>query len=87
MRGTPADYALIGDITAAQFRCFVDDMFQLLAWYPSPELSPQSTDPRNLYFRFRKDILAIAATLIAKASPTSEQHGTGIKPHEGPRFG
>jgi hypothetical protein len=31
LRGTSPDYALLGDNTAAQFRCFVDDLFQLLA--------------------------------------------------------
>jgi len=70
LRRKPADCALLGDITASQFRCFVDDIFQLLAWYPSPELSPQSTDPRNLYFNFRKDILAIVAAFIPKALQT-----------------
>jgi hypothetical protein len=83
LRGNPADYALLGNLSAAQFKCFVDDIFQLLAWYPSPELSPQSTDPRNLYFNFRKDILTIVAALVAKTAPASEQHRTDIQPHEG----
>jgi hypothetical protein len=33
--------ALLGDVTGAQFLHFVDDMFQLLAWYSSNELSPR----------------------------------------------
>lgn len=83
LRGTSPDYALLGDNTAVQFRCFVDDFFQLLAWYPSPGLSPRSTDPRNLHFAFRKDILGIIAALIVNAAPGSEQHGTSIRFREG----
>jgi hypothetical protein len=48
LRGASPDDALLGDVTGAQFHHFVDDMFQLLAWYPSNELSPRSTDPRIL---------------------------------------
>jgi hypothetical protein len=47
LRGTSPDYALMGEATGTQFRRFVDDLLQLLAWYPSPELSPRSTDPQN----------------------------------------
>jgi hypothetical protein len=83
LRGTPSDYALLGDNTAAQCRCFVDDLFQLLAWYPSPGLSPRSTDPRDLHFAFRKDILAIIATLVVNAAPATEQHGTSTQFREG----
>ncbi len=83
LRGTSRDYALLGDHTAAQFQRFVDDLFQLLAWYPSPGLSPRSTDPRNLHFAFRRDILGIIAALLVNAAPASEQHGTGIKFREG----
>jgi hypothetical protein len=83
LRGTSPDYALLGDNTAAQFRCFVDDLFQLLAWYPSPGLSPRSTDPRNLHFAFRKDILGIIAALVVNAAPASERHETSIKFREG----
>jgi hypothetical protein len=83
LRGTSPDYALLGDNTAAQFRCFVDDLFQLLAWYPSPGLSPRSTDPRNLHFAFRQDILGIIAALVVNAAPASEQHETSIKFREG----
>ena len=37
LRGASPDDALLGDVTGAQFLHFVDDMFQLLAWYPSNE--------------------------------------------------
>jgi hypothetical protein len=83
LRGISPDYALLGDNTAVQFQCFVDDLFQLLTWYPSPGLSPRSTDPRDLHFAFRKDILGIIAALVVNAAPASEQHGTSIKSREG----
>jgi hypothetical protein len=64
LRGTSPDYALLGEATGTQFRRFVDDLLQLLAWYPSPELSPRSTDPQNLHLAFRKEILAIVGALV-----------------------
>lgn len=48
LRGASPDSALLGEATGTQFRRFVDDLLQLLAWYPSPELSPRFTDPQNL---------------------------------------
>jgi hypothetical protein len=54
LRGTSPHSALLGEATGMQFRRFVDDLLQLLAWYPSPDLSPRLTDPRNLYLPFRK---------------------------------
>jgi hypothetical protein len=84
LRRNRADCARPDDITATQFRCFVDDIFQLLTWYPSSELSPQSTHPPNLYFNFRRDILAIIAAFVAMAAPNADQDRTAFKPHQGP---
>jgi hypothetical protein len=72
LRGASPDAALLGDVTGAQFLHFVDDMFQLLAWYPSNELSPRSTDPRNLHIAFRKEILVNIGALVVNATAGSE---------------
>jgi hypothetical protein len=73
LRGAFPDEAWrLGDITGAQFLHFVDDMFQLLAWYPSNELSPRATDPRNLHFAFRKEILANIGALVVNATVGSD---------------
>jgi hypothetical protein len=77
------DYALLGEATGTQFRRFVDDLLQLLAWYPSPELSPRSTDPQNLHLAFRKEILAIVGALVLNAAPASEPNGRNVKFREG----
>jgi hypothetical protein len=82
LRGTSPDYALLGEATGTQFRRFVDDL-QLLAWYPSPELSPRSTDPQNLHLAFRKEILAIVGALVLNAAPASEPNGRNVKFREG----
>jgi TniQ len=79
LRGTSPHSALLGEATGTQFRRFVDDLLQLLAWYPSPDLSPRLTDPRNLYLPFRKEILAIVAALVMDAAPASEPNGRNIK--------
>ena len=50
-----------------------------LAWYPSPDLSPRLTDPRNLHLPFRKEILAIVGALVMDAAPASEPNGRNIK--------
>jgi hypothetical protein len=83
LRGISPNYALLGYSTAAQFRCFVEDLFQLLAWYPSPGLSPLLTDPRNLFFAFRKDVLAIIAALVVNVASAPEQQGKSVKFREG----
>lgn len=67
----------------AQFRRFVDDLLQLLAWYPSSELSPRFTDPQNLHLSFRTEILAIVGALVMNAAPDSKLHGRTIKSREG----
>jgi hypothetical protein len=51
--GAAPDTALLGEANGAQFCRFVDDLLQLLAWYPSPELSPRFTDPQNLHLSYR----------------------------------
>jgi hypothetical protein len=83
LRGTSPDYALLGEATGTQFRRFVDDLLQLLAWYPSPELSPRSTDPQNLHLAFRKEILAIVGALVLNAAPASEPNGRNVRFREG----
>ena len=79
LRGTSPHSALLGEATGTQFRRFVDDLLQLLAWYPSPNLSPRLTDPRNLHLPFRKEILAIIGALVMDAAPASEPNGRNIK--------
>jgi hypothetical protein len=83
LRGTSPDYALLGEATGTQFRSFVDDLLQLLAWYPNPKLSPRSTDPQNLHLAFRKEILAIVGALVLNAAPASEPNGRNVKFREG----
>src|SRR5258705_2546676 len=58
-------------------------MFQLLAWYPSNELSPRSTDPRNLHFAFRKEILVNIGALVVNATPGSDAASRRVKVREG----
>ncbi|HEY6764620.1 MAG TPA: TniQ family protein [Candidatus Sulfotelmatobacter sp.] len=83
LRGASPDDALLGDVTGAQFLHFVDDMFQLLAWYPSNELSPRSTDPRNLHFAFRKEILVNIGALVVNATVGSDAASRRVKVREG----
>ncbi len=68
--GVPPNSALLGQGTDRQFRRFVDDIFQMLAWYPNPQLSPRSSSPQNLYLPFRGELLAIIGDLILNASPS-----------------
>ena len=75
LRAANPDAALLGAATGTQLRCFVEDLLQLLAWYPSHELSTQSTDPRNLHFAFRTEILTIIGSLIMDALPSSVPRG------------
>jgi hypothetical protein len=58
-------------------------MFRLLAWYPSNELSPRSTDPRNLHFAFRKEILANIGALVVNATVGSDAASRRVKDREG----
>jgi hypothetical protein len=83
LRGTSPDYALLGEATGTQFRRFVDDLLQLFASYPNPELSPRSTDPQNLHLAFRKEILAIVGALVLNAAPASEPNRRNVKFREG----
>ena len=84
LRGAFSDEAWrLGDITGAQFLHFVDDMFQLLAWYPSNELSPRATDPRNLHFAFRKEIVANIGALVVNATGGSDAASRRVKVREG----
>jgi hypothetical protein len=77
------DSALLGEATGTQFRRFVDDLLQLLAWYPSPELSPRFTDPQNLHLSFRTEILAIIGALVMNAAPDLKPHARKLKFQEG----
>jgi hypothetical protein len=43
---------LLGHGTNREFRRFVDVIFQMLAWYPNPQLSPRSSSRQNLYLPF-----------------------------------
>jgi hypothetical protein len=79
LHGASPRAALLGEATGTQLPRFVDDLLQLLAWYPSPELSPRSTDPQNLHLAFRKEILAIVGALVLNAAPASEPNGRNIK--------
>jgi hypothetical protein len=78
--------ALLGQTTGTQFRRFVDDLLQLLAWYPNPELSPRLTDPRNQYLPFRTEMLAIVGALVRNAAPESKPNRRQIKYREGLRL-
>jgi hypothetical protein len=64
LRGTSPHSALLGEATGTQFRRVVDDLLQLLAWYPSPDLSPRLTNPRNLHLPFRKEITTIVGAFV-----------------------
>ncbi|MDX6462769.1 MAG: hypothetical protein QOJ51_153 [Acidobacteriaceae bacterium] len=83
LRGDSPRAALLGEATGTQFRRFVDDLLRLLAWYPSPDLSPRFKDPRNLHLPFRTEILTIVAALVVNAAPASKPNGRNIKFREG----
>ena len=53
--------------------------FKVVFYYPSPDLSPRLTDPRNLHLPFRKEILAIVGALVMDAAPASDPNGRNIK--------
>lgn len=72
LRGASPRPALLGEVSGTQFRRFVDDLFLLLAWYPSAELAPRLTDPRNLHLHFGGEILSIIAALIVNVVPATE---------------
>jgi hypothetical protein len=74
---------LLGEATGTQFRRFVDDLVLILVWYPSPELSPRLTDPRNLYLSFRQEILRIIEALVLNATPASQPRARSKKFQEG----
>jgi len=79
LRGRSPHSALLGEATATQFRRFVDDLLQLLAWYPSPDLSPRLTDPRNLHLPFRNEILGIVGALVMDAAPAAKPNGRKVQ--------
>jgi hypothetical protein len=83
LRGVPPRDALLGETTATQFKSFVDDLVLLLAWYPSLEMAPRLTDPRNLYLPFRKEILRIIEALVLNAAPASQPDARSTKSQEG----
>jgi hypothetical protein len=66
---------LLGDDAGTQFRRFVDDIFQLRCWYPSPALSPSLTDPRNEHLAFRTTVLSTIGALVVDAT-------SGIEPND-----
>lgn len=69
---------LLGDDDGTQFRRFVDDIFQLLCWYPSPALSPSLTDPRNKHLAFRTTVLATIGALVANATSVTDLNGLDL---------
>lgn len=81
-RGYSPRAAFLGDATSTQFCRFVDDIFQLLCWYPSPDLSPRLTDPRNWHLPFRTKILATIGALVANATLATESNGSIINYRE-----
>lgn len=83
LSGAPLDAGLLGEATGTQFRRFVDDLVLILVWYPSPELSPRLTDPRNLYLSFRQEILRIIEALVLNATPASQPRARSRKFQEG----
>ncbi len=83
LRGASPRAALLDETTATQLCRFVDDILQLLAWYPSPELSPRLTDSQNQYLPFRVEILAIVGALVRNAAPDSDPSGRQTKYREG----
>lgn len=83
LRGTSPRTALLGQSTGTQLCRFVDDMLQLLAWYPSPELSPRLTDPQNQYLPFRTETLAIIGALVRNAALNADPSERQIKYREG----
>ena len=82
LRGYSSQATLPGDATSSQFRRFVDDIFQLLCWYPSPDLSPGLTNPRNRHLPFRTKILATIGTLVVNATLGTESNGSTINYRE-----
>jgi hypothetical protein len=83
LHGTYGEAGLLGKAKEIRFRRFVDDLVLLLAWYPSPELHPRLTDPRNLYLSFRRETLRIIEALVLNAAPASEPRTRSIKFQEG----
>jgi hypothetical protein len=83
LHGAHPEAGLLGKAKENQFRRFVDDLVLLLAWYPSPELHPRLTDPRNLYLSFRREILRMIEALVLNAAPASQPRARSIKFQEG----
>jgi len=73
--GRSSRVALLQKATGIQFRRFVDDIFQLLCWYPSPALPPSLTDPRNEHLAFRTTVLETVAALVVDATSSTEPNG------------
>ena len=86
LRGAAPRAALLSQTTGTQFRRFVDDLLQLLAWYPDPELSTRFTDPQNQYLPFRTEMLAIVGALVRNAAPESKPTRMQIRYREGLRL-
>jgi len=63
---------------ASKSHRFVDDIFQLLCWYPSPALPPSLTDPRNEYLAFRTTVLETIGALIVDATSSTEPSGADL---------
>jgi hypothetical protein len=82
LRGSSFQATLLGDATSSQFHRFVDDIFQLLCWYPSADPSPGLADPRNRYLSFRTKILATIGALVVNATLGTESNGSTINYRE-----
>ena len=70
--GVAPNPALIGKTTDTEFRCFVDDMLQLLSRNLSPSSAAKPDCRCSPIYVPRKDILAIIAELIRHAAPSSD---------------
>ncbi len=78
LHGTRSRATLLGDDARTQFHRFVDDIFQLLCWYPSPALSPSLTDPRNEHLAFRTTVLSTIGALVADTTSGTEPNGVDL---------
>jgi hypothetical protein len=70
--GVSSHPSLFGKVTDRAFRRFVDDMLQLLARYPHPQLRPPNTIEPEITLLPRQRLLASIADLVSNAAPSSE---------------
>jgi hypothetical protein len=70
--GVSPEPALLGQVNAQQFRCFVDDMFQLFSWYPDPQHLPRKGNRKATVPLPRREMLTTIAEFILNASPVPD---------------